>query len=180
MVGAKRRKIGLGAYPEVGLALARQKAAERRDVIRSGVDPVEQGMAACADPVAAQKLGLIFSKAVDLFEPVRVAERSGGKYRDQWRNSLDSHAIPILGKMLVQDIQLQDILLVLEPIWHAKTVTADKLRRKLAELIWRRSGETRRRAETAIFQYINGFYSPRRRHSALGGKSPLAFECQVA
>jgi len=49
-----------------------------------------------------------------------------------------------------------------------------------AELIWRRHWETRRQAETAIFQYINGFYNPRRRHSALGGKSPLAFERQVA
>ena len=49
-----------------------------------------------------------------------------------------------------------------------------------AELIWRRSWETRRQAETAIFQYINGFYNPRRWHSALGGKSPLAFERQVA
>ncbi len=34
--------------------------------------------------------------------------------------------------------------------------------------------------ETAIFKYINGFYNPRRRHSALGGKSPLAFERQGA
>ena len=41
-----------------------------------------------------------------------------------------------------------------------------------AELIWRRSWETRRQAETAIFQYINGFYNPRQRHSASGGKSP--------
>ncbi|MDO5703713.1 MAG: IS3 family transposase [Paracoccus sp. (in: a-proteobacteria)] len=49
-----------------------------------------------------------------------------------------------------------------------------------AELIWRRTWETRRQAETAIFQYINGFYNPRRRHSALGGTSPLAFERQVA
>ena len=49
-----------------------------------------------------------------------------------------------------------------------------------AELIWRRTWETRRQAETAIFQYINGFYNPRRRHSALGGKSPVAFERKVA
>ena len=48
-----------------------------------------------------------------------------------------------------------------------------------AELIWRRTWETRPHAETAIFQYINGFYNPRRRHSALGGKSPLAFERRV-
>jgi putative transposase len=49
-----------------------------------------------------------------------------------------------------------------------------------AELIWRRSWETRRQAEMAIFEYINGFYNPRRRHSALGWKSPVAFERKVA
>jgi transposase InsO family protein len=49
-----------------------------------------------------------------------------------------------------------------------------------AELIWRRSWETRRQAEMAIFDYINGFYNPRRRHSALGWKSPVAFERKVA
>ena len=49
-----------------------------------------------------------------------------------------------------------------------------------AELIWRRSWATRRQAETATFEYINGFYNPRRRHSALGWKSPVAFERKVA
>jgi len=45
-----------------------------------------------------------------------------------------------------------------------------------AELIWRHSWQTRRAVEIAIFEYINGFYNPRRKHSALGWKSPLAFE----
>ena len=49
-----------------------------------------------------------------------------------------------------------------------------------AELIWRQEWPTRRQAETAIFQYINGFYNTRRRHSYLGGISPLAFEAKVA
>jgi putative transposase len=49
-----------------------------------------------------------------------------------------------------------------------------------AELIWRQSGEIRRQAEMAIFKYINGFYNPRRRHSALGWKSPVAFEQRLA
>lgn len=49
-----------------------------------------------------------------------------------------------------------------------------------AELLWQRSWRTRRDAELAIFEYINGFYNPRRRHSALGWKSPLAFERKIA
>jgi len=49
-----------------------------------------------------------------------------------------------------------------------------------AELIWRNTWTTRRQTEIALFEYINGFYNPRRRHSTLGGKSPLAFERRAA
>lgn len=49
-----------------------------------------------------------------------------------------------------------------------------------AELIWRHRWHTRRQAQAAIFEYINGFYNPRRRHSYLGGISPLAFEAKAA
>jgi len=49
-----------------------------------------------------------------------------------------------------------------------------------AELIWRQTWQTRRQAEVAVFNYINGFYNPRRKHSALGYKSPLAFERKAA
>ena len=45
-----------------------------------------------------------------------------------------------------------------------------------AKRIWKHSRHTRRDAELAIFEYINGFYNPRRRHSLLGWKNPLAFE----
>ena len=49
-----------------------------------------------------------------------------------------------------------------------------------AELIWGNRWDTHRQAEGAIFQYINGFYNPRRRHSSLVGKSPLAVERKAA
>ena len=49
-----------------------------------------------------------------------------------------------------------------------------------AEIIWRQKRATRRQAETAIFKYINGFYNTRRRHSCLGGISPLALEAKLA
>lgn len=49
-----------------------------------------------------------------------------------------------------------------------------------AELIWRQQWQTRHQLETALAQYIDGFYNPRRRHSTLGGKSPIAFEQNVA
>lgn len=135
MVGDKRREIGLGVYPEVSLAMARAQAAAMKDGIRNGIDPVERRKEARASLAAAQKRGLTFAAAVDLFLPVKAQELSEGKYRDQWRDSLDKYAIPVIGAMLVHDIELSDILRVLEPIWTEKNVTADKLRRKLNEIL---------------------------------------------
>lgn len=45
-----------------------------------------------------------------------------------------------------------------------------------AELVWRTSFVSRAPATQAIGRYIDGFYNPRRRHSALKYQSPIAFE----
>ena len=42
MVGDKRRHIGLGGYPDVTLAQARDKARVARDEVSRGIDPVVQ------------------------------------------------------------------------------------------------------------------------------------------
>ena len=48
------------------------------------------------------------------------------------------------------------------------------------ELVWRTTFQTRTAAESALGRYIDGFYNPRRRHSALGYKSPVSFEAEMA
>jgi len=49
-----------------------------------------------------------------------------------------------------------------------------------AELIWRTLWPSRRQADNAIGRYIDGFYNPVRRHSALGYKSPCRFGAKAA
>ena len=49
-----------------------------------------------------------------------------------------------------------------------------------SELVWRTSFQTRWQAEKSIGRYIDGFYNLRRRHSALGYKSPIVFEAAFA
>ena len=49
-----------------------------------------------------------------------------------------------------------------------------------SELVWRTVFHTRSEAERAITRYIDGFYNPVRRHSALDFVSPAQFERQAA
>ena len=48
------------------------------------------------------------------------------------------------------------------------------------ELLDRRRFKTQAEARIAVFEFIEGFYNPRRRHSSLGYLSPVKFECQFA
>jgi putative transposase len=48
------------------------------------------------------------------------------------------------------------------------------------ELLDRRRFATRVEARLAVFDFIEGWYNPHRRHSALGYQSPLAYEQQAA
>jgi putative transposase len=45
--------------------------------------------------------------------------------------------------------------------------------------IWRTAFTTRHQASKAIVQYIEGFYTPPRRHSSLGYVSPVTFEAAI-
>ena len=44
------------------------------------------------------------------------------------------------------------------------------------ELLDRRRFKTQAEARIAVFEFIEGFYNPRRRHSSLGYVSPIAYE----
>src|SRR6185295_5799594 len=48
------------------------------------------------------------------------------------------------------------------------------------ELLDRRRFKTHAEARMAVFEFIEGFYNPRRRHSSLGYLSPMTFERQFA
>ena len=136
-VGGRRREIGLGAYPEVTLAQARDRAREAKDEIRRGIDPVEQRKAARAALVVARRRGLTFKDAVDRYLDAKDSAFTNDKHRAQWRSTLTTYAMPDLGQMPVQDITVQDVLRVLHPIWAGKTETASRLRGRIeAVLSW--------------------------------------------
>ena len=127
-VGSLRRHIGLGSYPTVTLAQARERARAELEKVWQGRDPVEERKALRARLQAEQKRGLTFEKAVEKFLESKLTEFKNPKHCDQWRSTLRTYANPELGKMLVGDIGVQDVLRVLEPIWQTKTETATRVR----------------------------------------------------
>ncbi|GAB1362934.1 site-specific integrase [Rhodobacter sp.] len=144
-VGGRRREIGLGGFPDVTLAQARDRAREAKDMIRRGIDPVEERKAARAGLAAAKRRGLTFADAVDKSLAAKLDAFKNAKHRDQWRSTLQTYAIAELGTLLVQDIAVQDVLRVLsqpvnakgETLWQARTETASRLRGRIeAVLSW--------------------------------------------
>ena len=136
-VGEARRDIGLGGFPAVTLSQAREKAREARDMISRGIDPVAERKIAKTALATAQRRGLTFADATDKYLAAKLDAFKNAKHRQQWQNTLKTYAEPELGKMMVQDIAVQDVLRVLEPIWATKTETASRLRGRIeAVLSW--------------------------------------------
>lgn len=134
-VGGKRREIGLGGFPDASLAQARERAREAKDQIRRGIDPVEERKAAQAALVSARRRGLTFAEATDKCLAAKLEAFKNSKHRQQWRNTLQTYAMSELGQMPVDQITVQDVLRVLEPIWQSKTETASRLRGRIETVL---------------------------------------------
>lgn len=73
MVGGKRREIGIGGYPDVTLAQARERARAAKEMIRQGIDPAEDRKLMWSQLVAALNRGLTFTDAVDRYLGAKLA-----------------------------------------------------------------------------------------------------------
>ena len=136
-INGKRREMGLGSPPVVTLVAAREQALDNKRLIRSGKDPL-------AEKRKAQQ-ALVFAEAVEKYLLVKLKEFRNDKHRKQWRSTLDTYAIPVIGNMPVQNIQSRDVLDVLKPIWFEKTETASRLRGRIeAVLSWATVAELRK------------------------------------
>jgi integrase len=127
MVGGKRRAVGLGPYPEIGLAEARDLARAAKAKVRDGVDPVEERKAVRAALAAATARNLLFSDAADKWIAAKLSERPE-KSRKAVKSTLERYAFPEIGQMTVQAIEVQDIARALKDVWTDKPDTGQKLR----------------------------------------------------
>lgn len=138
-VGARRREIGLGAYPGVSLKEAQEKAQTTRDAIAGGVDPVMQRREAASRLRAEQALEVTFEEAAKRYIKAKSPEWSNPKHARQWANTLAEYANPHIGKLHVRHVTRAHIVDVLEPIWTTKTETASRVRGRIEQVLdWAR------------------------------------------
>lgn len=141
MLQGKQREMGLGPYPEISLADARQLAADAREQTKRGTDPIEARHQAEADQqmqaqMAAARL-MTFDQCAKAFISGKKAEWKNAKHALQWENTLTTYATPVIGALPVASIDLAMVQKVLDPIWCEKTETASRVRSRIeAVLDW--------------------------------------------
>jgi integrase len=134
-VGGKRRDMGLGGYPDVTLAAAREAARAARAKLSQGVDPIQDIRERRSALIAAQASAITFAKAAEAYISAHEAGWKNSKHGQQWRNTIQTYANPIVGKLLVRDVALPHVLSILDPIWRQKTETASRLRNRIELVI---------------------------------------------
>ena len=134
VVGATRRSIGLGPYPEVSLATARDRAREAKAKIAEGIDPIEERKAVRAALAAASARNLLFADAADRWIAAKLSERPE-KSRRAVRSTLERYAFPQIGGMTVQEIAAQDVVRALQTVWTEKPDTGQKMRTYLEGIL---------------------------------------------
>jgi integrase len=129
------RHMGMGAWPAVSLATMRELAAEARDKLAHGINPLDERKAARLEKKLAAARERTFDQCVAEF----VAKNKGGwknpKHIYEWKASLERYVSPTFGKHPVQTIDNPIIQRALEPIWHDLYETAKRIRSRVERVL---------------------------------------------
>ena len=134
----KSREMGLGPYPAVTLAVARQLAADQRKLLASGSDPLAARDANREAKREAERKAAALRTTFETLASEYI-EAHGTSWSEQWRkgwrSKLERYAFPIIGKLPASAIETEHVLKVLQPIWATKTRTADEVRAHIERVL---------------------------------------------
>ena len=122
----RRRDLGLGAYPDVSLAMARERAGEARRLIANGEDPIAKRQQSKPKTFKDAALELINSKRPGW---------KNAKHAGQWVATLETYVFPRIGQVQVAKVETADVIGALTPIWSTKPETANRVRQRIEAVI---------------------------------------------
>lgn len=123
--------MGLGPTLSVSLARAREFAADAREKIAGGVDPIE---ARRTPPKLAVPAVVTFGDAAKNFMNDRETVWRNAQHRWQWRQTLE-HQTEGMWLLPVAEVDTDLVLKALRPIWHTKPETARRLRGRIERVL---------------------------------------------
>jgi len=131
----KSHEMGLGSERDVSLAEARTKASDARRQLVDGKDPLAAREGRRAQE-KLQKAGSIpFAECAKKYIDAHKAGWKNGKHAEQWQNTLDTYAGPVIGELPVRDVDTALVLRILEPIWSKNPETASRLRGRIERIL---------------------------------------------
>lgn len=140
MINGRRRNMGLGSYTDVSLSQARKDLKDWRATLKGDSktppqDPLDIKRDLEAERKKETRQLVTFNEMAAKYIDANRSAWSNPKHILQWENTLATYASPIIGKQHMTDIDTDDILLVLEPIWVTKTETAKRVRGRIEKII---------------------------------------------
>ena len=130
-LAGKQREMGLGSFPSVTLADAREKARAYRAQVQVGDDPIARRVATVSAAAAERGLQQNFAKTAEAYIAQHEATWKNVKHAAQWTATLKKYAYPVLGALQVRDITATHVIQAIEPIWATKTETATRVRSRI-------------------------------------------------
>lgn len=129
-----KNTMGLGPFPEIGLADARKLASEAMQKVALGIDPRAEREAA-KEKAKLQQDTLTFREACAKYIKTKSVAWKNVKHEQQWTNTLETYALPVIGEKVCESINLHDIMAILEPIWNTKNETATRVRSRIENIL---------------------------------------------
>ena len=126
VIHGRRRDMGLGSYPAIGLAEARALALANKALVSAGRDPLAERHRANVPT---------FRDAAKKVYDANLPRWRNGKHTVNWWGSLELHAFPVIGDVKVDRIRRSDVLAVLEPIWAVRPETARRVRQRIRTIL---------------------------------------------
>jgi len=134
-MNGKRRDMGLGGYPLVSLADARAKVADARKLIADGIDPIEERNRLATLKAYQAANGVTFEQAATQYLEDHLPSWKNEKHRYQWQATLAHYVFPVIGQKSIQDVNTEDVLKILRPIWLEKPETASRVRGRIETIL---------------------------------------------
>jgi hypothetical protein len=131
----RRHDLGLGSYPDVSLADARERATEQRKLRLNGHDPLFTRRAGRDHARVAVASTMTFETCGDAYIAAHRAGWRSNKHLTQWQGSLAAYVYPVFGDLPVKAVDVGLVMKVLEPIWTTKPESASRTRGRIESIL---------------------------------------------